>query len=134
MTEPEELDEDLFADLYVHVTSRGILRLQVPKLTLVRYDADEPATKPAPEDTTDYNTPNGNETASGAVNNADNITKDEEPPDIKAITEGNNFSDNYDASMNAVYSNQDAFDGQTNQFHNGDIEIEHHNIGIKEDG
>ena len=104
------------------------------KLTFIRYDADEPAAKPALEDTADHTAAAENEIANGAINNAETVTKGAEPPDLRANTEGNNHNDDYGANLDPVYGDQDVFDGQTNEYHNGDMETEHQNIGIKEDG
>ena len=46
MTEPEELDEDLFADLYVHIHIKDCSKLEM-LLNISSYDQDEVPTKPA---------------------------------------------------------------------------------------
>ena len=129
MTEPEELDEDLFADLYAANPISSAI-----KLTYHRYDADEPAAKPVSEEISDHIDGTGNEILNGTSSNVDNLSKEEEVPDIQITAENSDQNEQPGAGVVPSYNGQDAFQGHTNNFQDGDMEIEQHNIGIKEDG
>ena len=91
------------------------------------YDADETATKPLLEESSaPADVPIS--TANGTTNETQ-----KQPPDIPpSVENGGNTAQN--GHFDADYGNSDMYEAQGNDYPHGDMDTEHHNVGIKEDG
>ena len=133
MTEPEELDEDLFADLCVLLDPNAIIRSIVMDGTNdPRYDADETSPKPQSGEPIPPVAEPVHEISNGQVDDT-KYSMIEEAPNINLNAE-ETYDNNRTENQVSEYGNHEMFDGQANHFQSGDMESEHHNIGIKEDG
>ena len=137
MTEPEDLEEDLFADLYVILTPLPYLfldpRLELHLLTSVSsYDADDSATKP--QQAVNVEIPESTVAPAPAQGGYDsNQTKPDAPPETKQESHSNGNYANGQDNETAMNWNNGQADGAQNH-HYGDGPPESHGIGIKEDG
>ena len=92
-----------------------------------RYDAEETATKPPLEESL----PPADEPISTA--NGDALETQKQPPDIPpSVENGRNTAQN--GHFDADYGNSDMYEAQVNDYPHGDMDTEHRNVGIKEDG
>ena len=146
MTEPEELDEDLFADLYVHAVLVFIslhhhlhkYHYYISLLTICfRYDQDDVSVKPAatltinapPEPTAETSHTTNGDTHDKPMTDVKEEPQPEPPEQSDQVSRG---IENGDPALG--WQDRNANGDRGNDYGDTSMDHESHGTGIKEDG